>query len=390
MNAVDFLKSVPLLGGLPNEPLAFLAEAAREQQYSPGEVISREGDEDDVLHIIVSGSVDVVKGYGTPQQEKIAERHRQEIVGEMRLLENMPRFATLVARTPVVVLSIPYPPFVEVATGNPVVLSRLGTIMSGKTRQAGGDLYAELLRKHMETSALADLQRAVLKGIVPHELRTPIANALLTLEFMRRVDPVTLPPNQLREMVNTLDRNTRLLRQRVDCILDYTTLISDQGQMFRREVDFAELARESIRGLEARAAEAGVKLEQKIVAGTLLLQGDGSRLTEAMSHLLDNAIKFNRRDGFVVVMLWQEGDAACYEVTDTGLGIPADRLEYLWEPFTQMADVLKRGLEGLGLGLALTRYIARAHGGDVWAESELGKGSKFGFWIPKMPEAGRR
>jgi signal transduction histidine kinase len=229
-----------------------------------------------------------------------------------------------------------------------------------------------------------------LKGIVPHELRTPIANALLTLEFMRRVDPVTLPPNQLREMVNTLDRNTRLLRQRVDCILDYTTLISDQGQMFRREVDFAELARESIRGLEARAAEAGVKLEQKIVAGTLLLQGDGSRLTEAMSHLLDNAIKFNRRDGFVVVMLWQEGDAACYEVTDTGLGIPADRLEYLWEPFTQMADVLKRGLEGLGLGLALTRYIARAHGGDVWAESELGKGSKFGFWIPKMPEAGRR
>jgi signal transduction histidine kinase len=389
MDVVAFLKTVPLLAGLPDEPLAWLAEAAREQRYDSGEVISREGDEEDVLYIIASGSVDVVKGYGTPRQEKIAERHRQEVVGEMRLLENMPRFATLIARNPVVVLSVPYSQFIEVATRNPIVLSKLGTIMSGKTRQAGGDLYAELLRKHQEASALADLQRAVLKGIVPHELRTPIANVMLTLELMHRVDPTTLPPDRLREMLGTLDRNIRSLRQRVDCIVDYTTLIGDQEQMFRREVNFAELARESARGLEPQAAEAGVTLEQKIIAESLLIQGDGNRLTDAMSHLLDNAVKFNRPGGLAVVTVWQEGNTARYEVTDTGVGIPADKLEYLWEPFTQMAGVLKRGLEGLGLGLALTRYIVRAHGGDVWSESEMGGGSKFGFWVPKILEAER-
>jgi signal transduction histidine kinase len=69
-------------------------------------------------------------------------------------------------------------------------------------------------------------------------------------------------------------------------------------------------------------------------------------------------------------------------VKDSGVGIPADRLPDLWEGFTQMADPLRRGVEGLGLGLALVKYIVRAHGGRVWANSEEGVGSTFGFEIP--------
>jgi hypothetical protein len=77
-----------------------------------------------------------------------------------------------------------------------------------------------------------------------------------------------------------------------------------------------------------------------------------------------------------------EPDTICFEVEDTGIGVPAERLPALWETFTQMADPLKRGVEGLGLGLALVRFVVRAHGGDVYAESHEGVGSTFGFCIP--------
>jgi signal transduction histidine kinase len=71
-----------------------------------------------------------------------------------------------------------------------------------------------------------------------------------------------------------------------------------------------------------------------------------------------------------------------FEVKDTGVGVPADKLPGLWEGFAQMADPLRRGVEGLGLGLALVKYVANAHGGEVWAESQQGAGSTFGFRIP--------
>jgi signal transduction histidine kinase len=385
MGKVDFLRSVPLLFGLPDEALAELAQAAREQRYAPGEIVVREGDPEDTLFIIKSGRVDIIKGHGTSHQEKIAERHSLDVIGEMSLLEQKPRFATVVAREPVVVLSIASPPFVEVAKEHPIVLSRLGTIMSGKTREAGEDLYRELLRRQQEVSELANLQKAFL-SVVSHELKTPVANLLLSLEVLRRVDPASLSRQQLRGRFADFNHNVQLLKQRIDGMVDYATLIGNQGEMFRRQVDFAALARQVGRKLEPRAAQAGLKLEQKIAAEPLPLWGDRRRLAEAMSHLLDNAIKFNRPGGLAVVMAWEERDTARYEVADTGEGIPADRLEHLWEPFTQMADALKRGVEGLGLGLALTRYIVRAHGGEVWAESEEGRGSKFGFWVPKRLE----
>jgi signal transduction histidine kinase len=384
---VEVLRQAPLLAGLPDEALKQLAEVAQEQRYDPGAVIIREGAEDDGLYIIVSGSVDIVKGYETPHQEKITERGPFDVVGEMRLVEDAPRFATVVAAYPTVVYAIPYDPFREIARGQPGLLARLLTLLSGKVRQARGDLYAELVRKHQETAALADFQRAVLRGVVAHELRTPIANILLTLEIACR-NPATLTPEELRRILSDLNRNAAAVRQRVDCLVDYLALAGRQGEMFPQPVDFAELARRTARKYTAQAAEVPVRLEQKIAAESLPLQGDGNRLGDAMAHLLDNAVKFNRPGGLAVVLVWQKAGAAYYEVDDTGVGIPADRLERLWEPFMQGADPLRRGLEGLGLGLALTRYIARAHGGDVWAESAEGRGSKFGFWVPIREAAG--
>jgi signal transduction histidine kinase len=97
---------------------------------------------------------------------------------------------------------------------------------------------------------------------------------------------------------------------------------------------------------------------------------------------VQNAIKFTEPGGEVRVGCQTTDHSIRFEIQDTGVGVPADKLPALWDGFTQMADPVRRGVEGLGLGLALVKYVVNAHGGDVFADSEEDVGSTFGFEIP--------
>jgi signal transduction histidine kinase len=113
-----------------------------------------------------------------------------------------------------------------------------------------------------------------------------------------------------------------------------------------------------------------------------LPSGDRERIGEAVWHLLHNAIKFSNAEGQIVIRARTEGEYLAIEVKDTGVGIPLDKQAQVWESFAQLSDSVKRGVEGLGLGLSLVRYVALAHGGNVVLHSEPGVGSVIGFWLP--------
>ena len=110
--------------------------------------------------------------------------------------------------------------------------------------------------------------------------------------------------------------------------------------------------------------------------------GDEERLADAIHELVKNANKFTPTGGKITLRAWLKGTMLHFAVQDTGIGVPAEKLPTLWESFSQMADPLRRGREGLGLGLALVKYIIEAHKGEVWAESQVGVGSTFGFRLP--------
>ena len=112
------------------------------------------------------------------------------------------------------------------------------------------------------------------------------------------------------------------------------------------------------------------------------IPGDPERLTDAVHHLVQNAVKYTPDGGQVWVRCRATPEAIRFEVEDTGIGVPADKLSTLWEEFAQMSDAVLRGVEGLGLGLPLVQYVAHAHNGQVFAQSEVGTGSTFGFQIP--------
>ncbi len=110
--------------------------------------------------------------------------------------------------------------------------------------------------------------------------------------------------------------------------------------------------------------------------------GDRERLADAVYHLVHNAIKFNRSGGTVNVSCRSVDGDVVLQVEDTGRGIPANQIDSLGRPFNQLVDPIKRGTEGLGIGLALVKYIAQAHGGQLQVESKLGVGSAFMVRIP--------
>jgi signal transduction histidine kinase len=147
-------------------------------------------------------------------------------------------------------------------------------------------------------------------------------------------------------------------------------------------VDVAQLAQEMATALEPIARKRDVTIALEISDTLPQIYGDRERLSEAIYHLVHNAIKFNREGGRVTLNCRAAPEDVIVEVSDTGMGIPPEKLPELWKEFTQLADPLRRGVEGLGLGLPLVRYVVRAHGGQVWARSQPGQGSVFGFRIP--------
>jgi signal transduction histidine kinase len=380
-DTVNHLKTAPLVASLGQDALTELAKTTHERRYNAGELILREGEPGDVLYVITQGVVDVVKGYKRADQEVIASRSSGDVVGEMSLLEDKPRFATVIARENVKVIGVPFNSFIYAIGNDPLTLWRMLSVMSMKLRQAQQGRYEDLKRRHEELAGLSSLQRAFI-SVIHHELTSPVTKARMALEELRQGVQKEVNQAEVEKSFHSLESSLDQAEQRVRALVEYASLIEGQEEMYFRVIDFIEVARRVITSKSSQAKQAGVILETKIRDENLWLPGDRRRLADAMANLLDNGIRFNKPGGHTVVQVWWESGYACYQVTDQGQGIPPDRLEQLWEPFVQMSDALKRGVEEFSLDLALTHYIVKAHEGEVWAKSEVGKGSQFGFKIP--------
>jgi signal transduction histidine kinase len=382
-HTVDQLKTAPLLACLSQDALTDLAKVTREHRYNAGEVIVREGEIGDRLYVITQGVVSIIKGYSGPAEEVIATRGPGDVVGEMSLLENRPRFATVVAKENVKVISVPFNAFIHAIGDDSLTLRRMLSVMSMKLREARQGRYEDLKRRHEELAGLSNLQRAFI-SVIHHELMSPIGNARQAKGMLQRGLQQKVGPEEIEKIFHSLESNLDQVEQRMRALVEYATLIEGQEKMYFRVINFVDVAKKVASQAAPQAEKAEVILELGIRDESLWLPGDRRRLADAMTHLLDNGIRFNKPGGRTVVNVWWQGGYVCYQVSDQGEGIPPDRLEQLWKPFTQISHALRRDVEGLGLGLALTQYIVKAHEGEVWAESELGKGSRFGFKIP-MP-----
>jgi signal transduction histidine kinase len=218
-------------------------------------------------------------------------------------------------------------------------------------------------------------------GIVSHELRSPLVPIDLALQAFPRYGTANLAPEQ-RELLEQLNHSFQNTRQMIDGLVEYASLLSKQGRLNLDTVNMTDLISETAAALMPMASRRGLDLTVQVSEYLILPMGDHERINDAVWHLLHNAIKFTAAGGKVVIRAFSDDDRIAVEVQDTGIGLSPEGQNKIWEPLMQLTDALKRGASGLGMGLALVRYVAVAHGGDVTLQSEPGRGSVFGFWLP--------
>jgi signal transduction histidine kinase len=223
---------------------------------------------------------------------------------------------------------------------------------------------------------------------VSHELRTPLGLIYGYIELMETGDLGPLTAKQERA-VQTLRQQGDRLRFMVERLLALQTL--DPEKMRWEQVDLSQWLRQAMRPWEARIAKSKAKIELQLDVPPSLppLIADPDFMGQIIGNLLDNAIKFSPQGGQVRVSAWTESGQVIMAVSDHGIGIPPDKLQQIFERFYQVDASSTRRYGGMGIGLALCRAIAEAHGGRVWAESAgNGQGSTFYVALPMMTTSG--
>jgi signal transduction histidine kinase/ActR/RegA family two-component response regulator len=212
-----------------------------------------------------------------------------------------------------------------------------------------------------------------------HELRTPLTAILGWTRILRKEE--VDEPTQVRGL-EVIERNVRAQTRLIEDVLDVSRIITGKMQLNVRRVEMPgviDAAIESVRpAAEARKIEV-----VPIVEGAATIMGDGERLQQVVWNLLSNAIKFTPNGGRIEVRLRTRGEAVDLEVADSGKGIAAEFLPYVFDRFRQADSSSTRSHGGLGIGLALVRHLVELHGGSVQARSGgEGRGSTFSISLP--------
>jgi signal transduction histidine kinase len=150
----------------------------------------------------------------------------------------------------------------------------------------------------------------------------------------------------------------------------------------RHRVDLADLTQKLLVDFRVAAEQAGLTLVAEVAVGLPPVSGDPEHLTRVLDNLLGNALKFTPTGGQIGVRLWRTGANLVLTVSDTGIGIPHDQLDRIFERFYQVDGSVTRRYGGTGLGLALVKEIVEAHGGKVGVKSEEGGGATFAVTLP--------
>lgn len=382
----------PFLHLLATAGRELLSKLMTELHFRQGEVVFKEGELGDAMYIIWSGRVAVVKG-DLESATLLGHRGPGEIIGEMALLENQPRSASIVALEDSRLLSIRRDDFETLLTSNPAVgMSILGTL-SARLRAADAArdatvhtkdrLIKQVSELQTEKQQLLELQqlRQDTIDLIVHDLRHPISSLLGVVKILEMVLPEeVLQAN--REILNIANLNCEHMQLMVDSLLDIARMEAGEAQLRLDAVNLQHLIQEVIDKTTIFKEMQNIAIHFSIPAGLPTIVADGEKINRVMANLLNNAIKYTPRGGQIMVAAKSQNGHVQVSVTDTGPGVPPNERERIFDRFAQISGEFLR--TGFGLGLAFCRLTVEAHGGQIWVESGNNDiGSRFVFTLPR-------
>ena len=241
----------------------------------------------------------------------------------------------------------------------------------------------EALKKELErvNRELKEMDETKMKfiGIASHELKTPLTAIKANIDFLLSEKGGDVPA-YLKSYLSTIQRNTNRIQGTMDHMLDLAWVKSGRLLLCREPILLSEVIGEYIN--QIRPVEKDLSIQVDIPEG-LCIYVDRTWLHDIFTNLLSNAFKFTGDGGRISIVASQKEGHVLLEIQDTGIGIPEDKVEKIFDEFYQV-EMGKHG--GTGLGLAITKRLIEEHGGTIWVKSRLGKGSTFYFTLPSCAE----
>jgi PAS domain S-box-containing protein len=253
----------------------------------------------------------------------------------------------------------------------------------------GKDIYAAVLRdvsaRYRAEEALRQAIRARddMMGIVSHDLRNPAsAVKMLARSILAEARERPEIPEDVTERVEVMLQAAAQIDALIQDLLDVTRLEAGRLTVSPRDVAPVPLVEAALYAMRTLAESSGVELVAEYAEELPMVHADPERVTQLLSNLVGNSLKFTQAGGRVDVRVQSYADGAIVSVADTGAGIPDDQLPHVFDRFYQVSNPRMVGRHGAGLGLPIARGIVEAHGGTIWIESAAGRGTTVRFTLP--------
>ena len=238
------------------------------------------------------------------------------------------------------------------------------------------------LKKAESKLAEAVRRRDQFLAMLSHELRNPLNAIVSAVCLLEQGDGHVHLGRQAHEII---ERQSRHMARLLDELLDVSRVTQNKIQMRKRVFNLADIVEDAVEAIRQRLVEGRLELTRRIADEPLYVNGDPSRLQQALTNLLDNAAKYTLSGGRIWLTMQADGNDVVIRVKDTGIGIEPELLGGVFDLFVQTKNTLDRSSGGMGVGLTLVRAIAELHDGEVSVQSEgIGKGSEFVVRLPRV------
>ena len=371
--------------GITPDEVQELISHSQVHSYPAGTVLCQEDKIEKIFYMILEGEVEVTKSINQSEARLLQTLAPGDFFGEMALIHNAPRAATVTAKTDLVVLELDKQSFDKVLKRSSSVALAMVHEISNRLREndemAIEDirLRARELAQAYQKLAEQDVARREFLTNVAHELRTPLMAASGYLQILQQGS--MLNQEQLAHALDTVSRNVQQIVTLVNDILFLQEM--DLVLPDFQAVDMGEVASIVLERYKSQATERGIHLSLTEDRDLPPVSGDVKSLERALTALVDNAIKFSPKGGDVEIRL-KEGDRQIFvTVEDHGIGISPNTRPRIFDRFYHMEKEDDDLFGGIGLGLAITRQVIKQHRGTLDVESEHGKGSTFTMRLPE-------
>jgi len=260
-------------------------------------------------------------------------------------------------------------------------LTILETLASQAAMAIQNTRLANKTKESQDQVIQLDRMKSDFIAIASHELRTPLGLILGHATFLREV----IQPDY-RAQLDIIIRNSLRLKEIIESIANMDNAQSGGAILRAHSTSIKHVIEEVTRSFMEDAGRKQINLRADTGEGDLLVEGDSSKISIALSNVVRNALDFTNPDGHVFILAEQIPGYVKVSVIDDGIGIPAKDLAHIFERFYQVESHLTRSHGGMGLGLSVAKVMTELHGGRIWAESVEGKGSNFIMLLPVTPE----